>query len=108
METKKICPRNLTKSCVGKRCALWIEETEIYYSKGGRPRTKDVGGCGMVKSVDALMNISYNIDMIEATFAVMEENSSQLTDICLRVMKQTEAELGKVINKPKPKGTRIK
>jgi len=105
---KKICPRNLTESCVGKRCALWIEETEITHSKGGRPHAKDIGGCGMAKSVEALMNMSYNADLIEGTLAMMEENSSQLTDTCLRIMKKTEAELDKVIKKPKPKGVRIK
>lgn len=108
METKKLCPRNLSKSCVGKRCALWIEDTKVYYSKGGRPRTKDIGGCGMVKSVEALMTLSYNSDLIEGTLTMMEENSSQLTDICLRIIKKTEAELDKVIKKPKPTGVKIK
>ncbi len=105
---KKLCPRDLTKSCVGKKCMLWVEDGETYYSKGGRPHTKDTSGCGMVKSVEALMNLSYNADLIEGTVSMMEENSSQLTDVCLRIMKKTETELDKVIKKPKPKGTRIK
>lgn len=105
---KKLCPRNLTKNCVGKECMLWIKSSEPYFSRGGIAHTKDTSGCGMVKSVDALMNLSYNADLIEGTIGMMEENSSQLTDICLRIMKKTEVELDKVIKKPKPKGIKIK